>query len=97
MSVTPSEVLTLGGLLHRAETRKLGLPTDTKQCLLHPPNDAVHKGLDPLHKPTLRAFEIVQELLGRQHPNWVRSPRSIDVHRPQRMDIAILKNLADEI
>ena len=86
LSVADAKVPTLGALLARAEASNLTLPADTRRCVLRPRNAAVHQGIDPDPTLVVRAFEIVEELLRDQYPQWTRPSTAVDVWRVQRLD-----------
>ena len=87
----PRKTITLGRLAKNAIKQGVPLPADTKDALVRPRNDAVHRGRAPTQPEVLRAIEIVQGLLQLQYPTYLPDPSLKRVRRPMRADLRIIQ------
>lgn len=81
---------TLGCLVDDAENKGFTMPADTKTALVHPRNDAVHRGLSPSGKAPLRSLAVAEEIISLVESNLIPFDSLQAVHRPQRRNIVLI-------
>lgn len=92
LGLRPSRNLTLGRLIKQATERDMHLPADFRDAVQSARDKAVHEGVEPEYRSMLRAFELVLQLICRIDPILISSTSSAPAHRPQRLDMTVVKH-----
>lgn len=89
LGLTPNHQFTLGGLVAEAERRLIDVPSDLRDALVRPRNDAVHRGTGT---PGLveRALEIAEALVSKADPLFHPVTSFQMVNRPQLSNIQFI-------
>ncbi|HKR10927.1 MAG TPA: hypothetical protein VJT15_02625 [Pyrinomonadaceae bacterium] len=84
-------LFTLGSLITQAENQGLTVPADTRTSLVHPRNDAVHRGLLSASINIDRALEVAELIASLADPYLVPIASLTPVNRPQWNEIVFIK------
>jgi hypothetical protein len=91
LGLATTHSFTLGNLVTQAENQGLAIPLDTRDSLVHPRNDAVHRGSLTAPTDVNRALEVAELVASLAEPKLVPVASLTPVNRPQRHDMVIIK------
>lgn len=82
---------TLGPLTEAALKAGVPLPADVKSSFVDPRNRAVHNGVDPAPGVLVDAFAVLDRLVGEDFPEFEPITHGVVAHRPQKLDLVLVK------